>query len=421
MVEPGRTLPNLVIIGALKCATTSLHFDEYNHEAQFLGFLNNGIVSGSGSMNRPRALVVEPAGNLWGSERVLLDFLAAVAGSPWQIAVCCPPDTPIVDRLAALPVVVYPAFMAGLHRKSKAHRVRAAAGLLAAALRFRPHLLYVNQAGATRIALLVGRVLRIPVIAHVRMAQDAGYVQSLDASADRTTAGDLHQPLRPGPVRGPCSGLPAEDGGDVQRLSASAGMGGCFAVPSSRTRACVCLCWQIDKDQRSGCRLAGNRPPQARRYTGARALFRSGRAWRYFSLELEELAADLGISERIHWHGFQEEIPSRIALAAALICPSRAEALGRVIFEAWDAGTIPVAWAGSGGPAEVIQASEGGLLYAEQTAGSLAQALRRALDLSPSARQQMVERGRQWLTGNCDPQAYGQRMLTLWQDVAKLP
>jgi len=57
-------------------------------------------------MSGMRAIVVEPAGNLWGSEWVLVGFLATVAGSPWQIAVCCPPNTPIVEHLAALPVAV---------------------------------------------------------------------------------------------------------------------------------------------------------------------------------------------------------------------------------------------------------------------------------------------------------------------------
>ena len=372
-------------------------------------------------MNGPRALDVEPAGNLWGSERVLLDFLAAVAGSPWQIAVCCPPDTPIVDRLAALPVVVYPAFVAGLHRKSKAHRVRAAAGLLAAAMRFRPHLLYVNQAGATRIALLIGRVLRIPVIAHVRMAQDADYVQSLDASADELplviSISHYVRDLFEDPVLNSHRKM-------VVMYSAYAPQQEWEAASLYRppgpepVLACVGRLTKT-KGQDVALRAIGHLRREGILAHGH--FFGTGERGDTFGLELEELVADLGISEQIHWHGFKEEIPSRIALADALICPSSAEALGRVIFEAWDAGTIPVAWAGSGGPAEVIQASEGGLLYAEQTAGSLAQALRRALDLSPSAREQMVERGRQWLMSNCDPKAYSQRMLTFWQDVAKLP
>jgi glycosyltransferase involved in cell wall biosynthesis len=372
-------------------------------------------------MSGARALVVEPAGNLWGSERVLLDFVNSVTGSPWQIAVCCPPNTPIVDRLAKLPLALYPAFVAGLHRRSRVHRLGAAAGLLAAALRFRPHLIYVNQAGATRIALLVGRLLRIPVAAHVRLVQDVAYVQSLSAGARELPLvlciSRYIRDLFEDPVLDFQRRLvvmydpypPQREWVDLSQHEPTA-PGHVFACVGrlTKVKGQDLVLRAVDHLKREGIPVHVH-------------FYGTGEPGDMFKAELAELAGDLGISGQIHWHGFQEEIPSRIASAAALICPSHAEPLGRVIFEAWDAGTIPVAWAGSGGPAEVIQASEGGLLYTEQTAASLARAMRRALDLSPPDRQRMVEQGRQWLASNCDPQAYGDRMLALWEEVAKQP
>lgn len=366
-----------------------------------------------------RALVVEPAGNLWGSERVLLDFLGSVSGSDWRIAVCFPPGTPIVKRLSHLPMVMYPVFIAGLHRRSRIHRLRAAVGLLKAALQFQPQLLYVNQAGATRIALLVGRLLRIPVITHVRLVEDARYVESLGASQEElpfvictshyiqglfdvhlSNSGRrlvvLYDPYLPQQAWGdaalPESLSPEPVFGCVGRLTKTKGQ-------DVALRA-------ISHLKREGVLTEGH-------------FFGSGELGDVFSLELVELAADLGISDQIHWHGYQEEIQSHLAPMAALVCPSHAESLGRVIFEAWDAGTIPVAWVGSGGAAEVIRDSEAGLLYAEQTGASLARALRRTLYLSPGARQQMVDRGRQWLRNHCDPEEYGERMLALWQDAVE--
>lgn len=372
-------------------------------------------------MSRPRALILEPAGNLWGSERVLLDFLAAVAGSPWQIAVCCPPDTPIVDRLAALPVTVYPAFVARLHHKGKAHRLRAAAGLLVAALRFRPHLLYVNQAGATRIALLVARVLRIPVIAHVRLTEEAAYVQALDASvAELPVVISISHYIRD---------LFDERALDTQRrmevmYSAYRPQqewdNALLPQPSGPEPMLACV-GRLTKSKGQDVVLQAIGVLKRQGVLAHGHFFGKGEPGDSFGLELEELAAGLGLCEQIHWHGYQEKIPSHIAPMAALICPSHLEALGRVIFEAWDAGTIPVAWAGAGGPAEVIRDSEAGFLYAEQTGRSLAHTLRRVLELSPLARQQMVERGRKWLSRNCDPKAYGERMLALWGQAGKLP
>lgn len=371
-------------------------------------------------MSELRALVVEPAGNLWGSERVLLDFLGSIAGSPWEIGVCCPPNTPILERLVELPIEIYPAFVAGLHRKSKFNRLHAAAGLLVAALRFRPRLLYVNQAGATRIAVLVGRLLKIPVIAHVRLAEDAGYLQSLDADVDelpvvicishyiRSLFGgrDLDSHGRLVVMYDPY--IPQKGWNGTRQFE---------TINPEPVFSCVGRFTQV-KGQDVALRAIGHLKREGKLAYGL--FFGTGEPGDSFSLDLVELAADLGISEQISWQGFQERIPSRIAPTAALMCPSHEEALGRVIFEAWDAGTIPVAWAGSGGSAEVIQASGAGLLYGEQTGASLARALQRTLALTPLARQQMVKRGRQWLLRNCDPEAYGQKMLALWQDAANL-
>jgi glycosyltransferase involved in cell wall biosynthesis len=371
-------------------------------------------------MSGLRALVVEPAGNLWGSERVLLDFLAAVTGSPWQIAVCCPPDTPIVERLTALPVEVYPSFVAGLHRKKTVHRVQATAGLLWAALRFRPHLIYVNQAGATRIALLAARVLRIPVIAHVRIAKDARYIQSLNASVAELPVvisishyiRDLFEERVLDPRRKMVvmysAYLPQQEWEDAllpQPLGPEP-MLACVGRLTKVKGQDVAL-RAIDELRHEGVLAHGH-------------FFGTGEPGDSFGFQLEDLAADLELGERIHWHGYQEKIPSCIAPMAALICPSHVEPLGRVIFEAWDAGTIPVAWACSGGPAEVIRASEAGFLYAEQTGKSLAHTLQRVLELSPSARRQMVEQGRKWLSRNCDPTVYGSRMLALWGEAGRL-
>src|SRR5258708_5111878 len=131
--------------------------------------------------NDRRVLIIEPAGNLWGSERVLLDFLQHTFQCGWQIGVCCPPNSPIISRLSLVPVRIFPQFIAELHLQARAYRLLAAIKLLWVAIRFRPALIYVNQAGASRIALFVGRRLRIPVVAHVRLVEDVAYVQSLPA------------------------------------------------------------------------------------------------------------------------------------------------------------------------------------------------------------------------------------------------
>lgn len=101
-----------------------------------------------------RIMVLDPAGNLWDSERVLLDFLGSSATGQHRVALCCPPNTPLVDRGQGMAVRVFPDFQARPHQRGKLERLRAMVGLLRAWIEHRSELISVIQAGATRIAAL---------------------------------------------------------------------------------------------------------------------------------------------------------------------------------------------------------------------------------------------------------------------------
>src|SRR4051812_7722572 len=107
-----------------------------------------------------RVLVVESAGNLWGSERALLDLLDYL--SDIQKAVCCPPATAINSELTRRNVPVLPYFVYGLHQKTKLSRLRAALGVGRACLEFRPDLIYLNQSGVYRVVAAAALPLGIP-------------------------------------------------------------------------------------------------------------------------------------------------------------------------------------------------------------------------------------------------------------------
>jgi glycosyltransferase involved in cell wall biosynthesis len=77
-----------------------------------------------------------------------------------------------------------------------------------------------------------------------------------------------------------------------------------------------------------------------------------------------------------------------------------------VIFEAWDAGVVPVVFAGSGGAAEVVAAADGGILYEAQEPQSLARALERAVSLTREEAERLVRNGRAWMAHNCNPVTY---------------
>jgi glycosyltransferase involved in cell wall biosynthesis len=360
-------------------------------------------------------LVVEPAGNLWGSERALLDGLQAPVSDRWRIAVCCPPESPVVDRFRERGIDVYPVLEPLLHRRSRWRRLRAAASLFAVAARTGADLIHVNQAGATRLALAAGALARIPVLPHVRLAEDVPYIESLRATPGRLpvivcvsefikslfrTNDPLYQRL----VRLY----------DPFRLRIG------DPIPESGARVDVWrfVCIGRVTPLKGQLELIHALDVLRRRGRPARLAF-AGTAQRgdEYIAHIDRLIDEYGIGESVRWLGFLDDVRPLLRSAEALVCPSRDEALGRVVFEAWEAGTVPIVYAGSGGPAEVVQACNGGILYYRRGGEGLADAMEAVVAMSAADRLDMVERGRAWLKSHSDPDSYGFELRRLW-DVA---
>jgi glycosyltransferase involved in cell wall biosynthesis len=76
---------------------------------------------------------------------------------------------------------------------------------------------------------------------------------------------------------------------------------------------------------------------------------------------LERLAVRLGIAPRVAFLGWRDDVPSLMARADLLVCPSLHEPLGNVVLEAWSA-SLPVVAIASDGPAALIKDGESGIL-----------------------------------------------------------
>lgn len=83
-----------------------------------------------------------------------------------------------------------------------------------------------------------------------------------------------------------------------------------------------------------------------------------------------------GLAGRVRFLGWRDDIPSLLATADMLVCPSRHEPLGNVVIEGWAAG-IPVVAAASVGPVALIRDGESGLLAPVDDADALAGAMER--------------------------------------------
>jgi len=132
-----------------------------------------------------------------------------------------------------------------------------------------------------------------------------------------------------------------------------------------------------------------------------------------FVQNLQDIASRGNAANSIRWLGFVNDVIPLLQTCSFLVCPSHREPLGRVIFEAWDAGAVPVVFSGSGGAAEIVSAAQGGILYKQQTPISLAEAIRQAVMLDHEQRTCFVNNGRAWMAENCDPESYGRRLSTI--------
>lgn len=354
-----------------------------------------------------RVLVIDAAGNLWGSERALIDLLKGM--SHLDVAVCCPPQRPLVGELEKLQIRALPYYVYGLHEKSKWQRLRAALGVLRACLEFRPDVIYLNQSGSYKMALLAATLLRLPLIAHIRIFEDAAYLAQQHPDARRlrgliAISAAIEQEIRQFPELQKIplhriydaydpwnSSLPPEPA--EAPISRVACVGRLVAIKGQDVLINAMGLLQESR-QRVECLIIGD---------GENG----------YVQELKQTALRRKIDSSIQWLGFVGDVVPLLRTCSVLVCPSHREPLGRVIFEAWDAGVIPIVFAGSGGAAEVVAASQGGFLYDSQDPQALAQTVEQALALDQEQHARLVRNGRSWMATNCNPASYGERVATI--------
>lgn len=343
-----------------------------------------------------RVLIVEPAGGLWGSERALLDLIDATCDL--EIAVCCPPGSPLQIELGQRGIRTLPWFVAELHRKSRWRRLQAALGVIRACITFRPDVIHVNQSGAYRVVLPAASLLNLPMVCHVRIFEDVAYLAKRSPVTKRLKAliaisgaveAEIKRfpPLRAVPVHRIYDAYaPTSTATDVERQP------GRFA--------CVGRITPI-----KGQELLVHTLQMTDLFEGKVEALIVGDGEADYVRLLKDMAPAAGPVHAI-WTGFVADVLPLLSTCRALVCPSHREPLGRVIFEAWNAGAVPVVFAGSGGAAEIVTGSNGGLTYDAQSPAALSDALKRVLRLGAKERNALVENGRNWMVRNCSQKRY---------------
>lgn len=95
--------------------------------------------------------------------------------------------------------------------------------------------------------------------------------------------------------------------------------------------------------------------------------------------ELVALAQSLGVADRVHFLGFQSDVPGYLNMFDIFVLPSLSEGCSNVIQEAMATG-LPIVASRVGGNPELVQDGETGLLFESNSVEALAQALQTLLD-----------------------------------------
>jgi glycosyltransferase involved in cell wall biosynthesis len=134
-----------------------------------------------------------------------------------------------------------------------------------------------------------------------------------------------------------------------------------------------------------------------------------------YERELHELAAGLGIAERVEFRGFREDVWAELARIDVLVHASVIpEPFGTVVLEGMAAGLAVIA-ADEGGPASVISDGHTGRLFHARQLDSLCAAMR-ALSEDPQERGRLGEAGRSALA-EYHPAAVAGRLEQIYERV----
>ncbi len=121
-------------------------------------------------------------------------------------------------------------------------------------------------------------------------------------------------------------------------------------------------------------------------------LYLIGDAGTPWGREMQGLAAELGLGERVHFLGQRDDVAAVLGAMDAVVMPSRREAISLSLLEACSLG-LPVVASRVGGIPEVIEDGRSGLLVPAEDDIALAAALGR-LAADPALRRQLGEAAR---------------------------
>ena len=357
--------------------------------------------------DRLSVVYVDHCARLSGGEIALARLLPALADRV-DAHVVLGEDGPLVERLVRLGISVEVLQLSSRVRDLRkdtvatgsfdtsalvttaAYSVRLAARLR----RLRPDLVHTNSLKAALYGGVAGRLARVPVVWHVRDRIADDYLPARAVSLVRRASRLLPSAIVTN-SQATLDTLPR------RRRSA--------VVPNAVVADAVALgdAARIHEEGRLRVGVVGRLAPWkgqhvfldafARAFPDGDAVARIVGAPLFgeeaYAEELRAQADRLGISDRVDFRGFREDVWAEFAELDVLVhCSVTPEPFGQVVVEGMAAG-LPVIAAAAGGPAEVVTDGVDGLLVPPDDVEALTTALRRLAD-EPALRAQLGAAGR---------------------------
>lgn len=340
-------------------------------------------------------LVVSNHGEIvGGGELSLLGLLERLDRSRWRPVVVVPSDGPLASRCRSLDLPVHAVPLSSL-RHPRPSALRAVSAMRRLIRSVDADLVHANGSRAMLYAGVAGRLGRRPVVWHVRVAEPEPMLDRVLCSLARAVIVNSRAVARRFPWARSDKIHCIHNGVDLRRFSPR--------PPLASLR--------MSLDIPEGAPVVGS-VGRFVPYKGYPSLLEAARRvedavpgvyWLVVGdgeqrQELEAQSRRLGLSERVRFTGWRDDVADLLALCSLFVLPSRGEHFGRVLIEAM-AMERPIVATDAGGVPEIVVHGECGLLVPPGDARAMADAVvallrdpARALRLGRAARERAEAR-----------------------------
>ncbi|GEM_PF-4266522 len=325
----------------------------------------------------------------------------------------------MIQLITQSQIQVFPCIREELHKLNYLQKTLSYLNLYRTIRTYVPDLIHLNQAGLSVSVSHMASRLKIPLVVHVRLDQEASLAAKAYHIYPRThfiaisqfvaqklcSAGipdsaiaTITNPIAPLNEALPITDLPQIPAGApiigfVGRLTPDKGIN---SLIQAATKVCRkspnTQFWLIGDD-------SGNLTAEGIPYL------------HHWKKQLETAQ----LTENVHFLGFRTDAPQIIQTCTLMALPSIAEPWGRVIAEAMNA-QVPVIVSDSGASREMIQHEKSGLLCPPEDSRMLTQAIEKLL-AQPELGRQLAKEAKHWVDNHCSPNSHADTVTALYNQI----